>query len=328
MQFTLQPPHQPIQIFGNAWRIFADGEIDQTSAGRLVEVIKKNNIPPNSTIYLNSHGGSLFGGMELGRAIRMHGLFTGVAKRGPMETTGHFRDYEVLPGECYSACTLAYIGGVFRWMDSKSVYGVHRFYGDSVNADNAQVTSSVIIQYIRDMDVDPALFSEMTKAGKDGVNILPRPRLEALNVVNNGQGKTRWTIEGTGDGLYLKGERDTSNGINKFMLLCNRGELSLYVVFDPVGRGEEILMHGAQSLMIDGDPIPLGHLREGEVTLHNGWVNAFYNLTPDLIDKIKQAKTVGIAFQFVYGAPMFFGFDHMEVGDGQPKLGGFIASCR
>src|SRR5215218_4947400 len=78
MQFTLQPPHQPIQIFGNAWKIFGDGEIDQTSAARLVEVIKKNNIPPNSTIYLNSPGGSLFGGMELGRAIRKHGLFSEV----------------------------------------------------------------------------------------------------------------------------------------------------------------------------------------------------------------------------------------------------------
>jgi hypothetical protein len=328
MQFTLQPPHQPIQMFGNAWTIFADGAIDQTSAMRLIEVIKKNSIPRNSMIYLNSPGGDLAGGMGLGRTIREYGLFTQVAKRGPMETTGDFRSYKVLPGGCFSACTLAYIGGVFRWMDSKSVYGVHRFYGDSANADNAQVASSIIIQYIRDMDVDPALFSEMTKAGRDEINAVPHPRLEALNVINNGQGKTRWTIEGTGDGLYLKGERDTSNGINKFILLCKQGKLSLYVVFDPVGRGEEILTHGAQSLMLDGEAIPLSHLREGEVTLRNGWVNAFYSLTPDLINKIKQAKTVGIAFQFVYGAPMFLGFDHMEVGDGRPKLTGFIASCR
>lgn len=327
MQFTLQPPHQPIQIFGNAWKIFADGGIDQTSAARLIEVIRNNNIPPNSTVYLNSPGGSIFGGIALGEAIRKHGLFTGVAKRGPKETTGHFRGYEVHPGECYSACTLAYIGGVFRWMDEKSVYGVHRFYGDSLDADFAQVASSVVVQYIRDMDVDPALFSEMIKAGKDGVNILSQPRLEALNVINNGQGKTSWTIEGHAAGLYLKGQRDTSNGINKFMLLCTKGVLSLYVIFDPVGRGEEISVHGAQSLMIDGEAIPLSHLREGEVTLENGLVNALYNLTPDLIGKIKHAKTVGIAFQLVYGAPLFLGFDHMIVGDGRPKLEGFITSC-
>ena len=239
MQFTLEAPHQPPEIFGNAWTIFADGTIDGASAARLAEAIEKNHIPPNSMIYFNSPGGSLFGGMELGKLVRKRGLFTDVGKRGPMETSGQFRSYKVLSGECYSACTLTYIGGVFRWM-GKSVYGVHRFYGDSsLNADNAQVASSVIIQYIRDMDVDPALFSEMTKAGRDEVNFLPRSRLEALNVINNGVDKTKWSIESGGGGLYLKGERNTSNGINKFLLICDKGNLELYVIFDPVGRGEE-----------------------------------------------------------------------------------------
>ena len=33
------------------------------------------------------------------------------------------------------------------------------------------------------------------------------------------------------------------------MLLCKKGKLSLYVVFDPIDRGEEALCLGAQSLM-------------------------------------------------------------------------------
>jgi hypothetical protein len=328
MQFVLEAPHQPIQIFGNAWTIFADGDIDNTSAASLTELIEKNHIPFNSMIYFNSSGGSLFGGMGLGQVVRKNGLFTGVGKRGPMETTGQFRSYEVLPGECYSACTLAYIGGVFRWMDPKSVYGVHRFYGDSsLNADNAQVASSVIIQYTRDMGVDAALFSEMTKAGRDDVNILPHSRLEALNVINNGREKTKWSIESRGEGLYLKGERNTSNGINKFILLCVKGSLVLYVIFDPVGRGNEVLGLGAQSLMIDEKPVPIGHLRQGNATLLNGWVNSYYALTPDLVDKIKSAKTVGIAFQAAYGAPMFMGFGYMEIADGRQKVAGFISTC-
>jgi hypothetical protein len=205
---------------------------------------------------------------------------------------------------------------------------VHRFYGDSsLNADNAQVASSVIIQYIRDMGVDPALFSEMTKAGRDDVNILPRSRLEALNVINDGRERTKWSIESRGEGLYLKGERNTSNGINKFILLCVKGNLVLYVIFDPVGRGNEVLGLGAQSLMIDERPVPISHLRQGKATLLNGWVNAYYALTPDLADKIKSAKTVGIAFQAIYGAPMFMGFDYMEIADGRQKLAGFISTC-
>jgi hypothetical protein len=327
MQFTLQPPHQPQGIFGNAWRIFADGVIDESSPARLAEAIENNKIPPNSTVYFNSPGGSLFGGMELGKLVRKRGLFTDVGKRGPMETTGQFRNYKVLAGECFSSCTLAYIGGIFRWMDAKAIYGVHRFYGDKVNADDAQVASSVIIQYIRDMDVDPALFSEMTKAGRDEVNVIPRSKLEALNVINNGQGKTKWTIESVGDGLYLKGERNTSNGINKFIVTCDKGRLGLYIIFDPVGRGEEVLGLGAQSLMIDGEPIPISELRVGKPTLQNGWVNAIYKLTPNLIDKIRTAKTVGVAFQMIYGAPVFLGFDGMEIADGRQKLAGFISTC-
>ena len=233
MQFVLEAPHHPIQIFGNAWTIFADGEIDNTSAALLTKTIEENHIPPNSMIYFNSPGGNLFGGMELGRIVRKRGLFTEVGKRGPMETTGQLRNYRVLAGECYSACTLAYIGGVFRWMGLQSAYGVHRFYGDSsLNADNAQVASSIIIQYMRDMGVDPALFSEMTKAERNDVNILQSSRLETLNVVNNGRERTKWSIESGGEGLYLKGERNTSNGINKFILLCVKGNVVLYIIFD------------------------------------------------------------------------------------------------
>jgi hypothetical protein len=35
-----------------------------------------------------------------------------------------------------------------------------------------------------------------------------------------------------------------------------------------------------------------------------------------------------IAFQAIYGAPMFMGFDYMEIADGRQKLAGFISSCR
>jgi hypothetical protein len=329
MQFVLQPPHQPEQVFGNAWGIFADGDIEGTSAAGLTKVMEENRIPPNSTVYFNSPGGSLFGGMELGLLIRKYGLFTEVAKRGPTQTSYGFREYAKLPGVCLSACSLAYIGGVFRWVgNSKSVYGVHRFYGDSsLDADKAQIASSVIIQYIRDMGVDPALFTEMTKAGREEVNIIPWSKLGALNVVNSGQGRTEWSIETTGDDLYVKGQRNTSQGINKFMVVCTNGRLSLYVIFDPIGRDQEVLGLEAQSLMIDHKAIPISHLRQRPVTLQNGWINAMYNLSSDLIDKIKTAKTVGIAFQALYGAPTYMGFDGMELGDGRQKLAGLLAAC-
>ena len=67
--------------------------------------------------------------------------------------------------------------------------------------------------------------------------------------------------------------------------------------------------------------------RTGKATLVNGWVNASYKLTPELVNKIKSAQTVGVAFQGAYGAPMFLGFNRMEIAEGRQKLTGFISTC-
>jgi hypothetical protein len=60
----------------------------------------------------------------------------------------------------------------------------------------------------------------------------------------------------------------------------------------------------------------------------NGWINATFNLTDDLLKKILVAKTVGVAFQFRHGAPVFLGFNGMEFPEGAKKLAGLIEVCR
>lgn len=330
LQFVLQRPHEPRIIFGNAWTIYADGPIDGEAAARLDRLVKEHSIPEKSTIHLNSPGGNLFGGMALGRSIRKAGLLAYVSRKGPEETIGQFKSFRSLPGDCLSACSLAYLGGKFRWIDEKSVYGVHRFYAPNkdLGSDAAQITSSMIVQYIRDMGTDAALFSEMTKAGGDEINVLSRSKLVALNVVNNGVGRTAWTVESASGALYLKGERETWRGINKFIIECDRGRPILYVIFDPEGRGDEIEMLGAQSVMIDGNLFPISSARVMKPKLINGWVNAAYALNGDLLGRIIAAKTVGIAFQAMFGAPVFLGFDGLELESGRQKLVGFLATCR
>jgi hypothetical protein len=165
MQFRGRPPQQPVEIFGNAWFIFADGVIDADAPARLKRFIQENHVPRKSIIVLNSPGGSLIGGIKLGRAIRDAGLLTDVGRNiGETEKM-------LVAGECYSACTLAFLGGEFRSIEKDSTYGVHRFFfttkGDQ-DTDAAQILSASIVQYIRDMDVDPELFNDMTAAGNGG----------------------------------------------------------------------------------------------------------------------------------------------------------------
>jgi len=98
------------------------------------------------TIALNSYGGSLMAGMQLGRDIRNYGLRTSVTATAPAEP-GYFRPSV---GQCLSACAYAFLGGVHRRLDFDyriepnfldfnernreaekfSSFGVHRFRED------------------------------------------------------------------------------------------------------------------------------------------------------------------------------------------------------
>ena len=75
---------------------------------------------------------------------------------------------------------------------------MHRFYfpkKGANDADIAQIVSSAIVQYMRDMGVDPQLFTLSTGAGQAESIIPTREQLLALNVVNNGQERPIWSIE-------------------------------------------------------------------------------------------------------------------------------------
>jgi hypothetical protein len=107
------------------------------------------------------------------------GFSTYVGRQIPRKTSA---------GECFSACTLTFLGGKFRYLPPDSTYGVHRFFlNSSVASEDAlamgQVTSAAILQYIREMGADPELFSEMSRAGSNEINVLSKSRLQELDVV-------------------------------------------------------------------------------------------------------------------------------------------------
>ena len=333
MRFELLPPAEPVEVLGNAWHIYADGEIDSNAAGRLNRLIQDNKIPPRSTLSINSRGGTLLGGMALGRVIRENGLNTDVLKRGqeivkqPSQSI-KWKSYEELPGECFSACALAYVGGIFRFINQQAKFGVHRFYskGYVLDSDSAQIASGTVIAYLGEMGVKQGLFSEMAKAGRDEINLLPRQLLLSLAIANEGNAQAVWSIESAAGALYLKGERETRRGINKFIVLCEKKQLYIHVIFDPEGRGEQILNMEAQSLFVDEKTILISSFRVGKQSIVNGLVNALYKLSPDFVTNLQSARSVGIAFQYLTTAQTFLGFQGMEI-DSQ-KLGAYLGTCR
>ena len=316
------------QILGTAWVIFGNGIIDNGASERLRTFLVTNRVPSHSILHLNSEGGDLLEGMKLGRLIREYGLFTYIGTKG----NGLFK---ADPGGCYSACALAFLGGEYRFSTQGSVYGVHRFYARTnapLNADVAQILSASVVQYIRDMGVDPALFTLMTEAGASDIVRVPVSIQTRLGVVNNGQGPTVWSIESIPGGIYLKGARETWRGMNKFIIACpGSGSVMLQIFYDSERRGDEITKHFTEhSLFIDNDEILINHLLLGKPLLRadNGVIGASYRLTDELLRKLATARSVGIAMSPPQNTQIFMGFIDISFADAAQKLPGFLAVCR
>jgi hypothetical protein len=327
MTFEGVPPKPELAfITGNAWVLYASGPIDEDAARRLEAYLTSHHVPLRSHIYLDSPGGNLSAGMELGRVIRKYELTTDVGAR----TSGAPTRHDVAPGGCFSSCALAFLGGRFRYLMKDSHYGVHRFAFRNPapnGVDIAQMASAAIVQYLRDLDIDTRLFTFASSAGESEIFEPTRSQLKELNVVNDGETRATWTIESIPDGIYLKGERDTVFGINKFILTCESKRIGLLVIFDPRHHEEEVLRFTVDYLVLDGFRVRIDHARSSR-GVRNGWINAAYRLTEPQISAIAKAKTVGVEMLLTADASIFFGFDAMPVGSGADKIKGFIRSCR
>lgn len=314
-----------------AWNIFADGVIDEGASDRLEKFLVDNKIPGDSSIYVNSGGGSLLEGMKLGRVIRKHGLFTYVGR-----SDSNFS--KIYPGECYSACSLAFLGGIFRFSYGGSSYGVHRFYappgGSSIDSDAAQIISAAVIGYIQEMGINPSLFKLMTEAGSDEIRVLSGDEQASLGVVNNGEGPTTWTVESRDGRVYLQGERPTWRGPNIFIISClARGRIGLMVLFDLYKRGREVQDNTrVHWLIIDGEYptptiIPLTQLQTGPIETDGDRIVAKYATTKEIIQHLLLAKSVGIALKNTNESRVFTGFYGMSFADGSQKLPGLLNLC-
>ena len=317
-----KPPRQP-DVTGQGWVILLSGRIDPEADKRFGWCMAAYNVPNGSEVNLHSPGGNVRAGMALGREFRRREVTTSVAR----ETPGRFK---TAPGGCYSACSLAYLGGKFRVLDAGAEYGVHRFsfsMSTVADADVAQVLSGHLIDYLKEMDIDSELYSMMSQAGSDEMLVLPKPELERLRVVNNGILNASWTVESIEAGLYVKGQQETFRGVSKAIFMCGeKGQ----IIYKPMFTGgvPPGLLGGAspRRLLINDQAIDLAPYEVEKVWRDKAYVTGVYVLPRNLVSAILEAKRIGFAV-LAPNPDMFYGFT-MDVTDGRRKLVGFVANCR
>lgn len=333
MRMTFIPPDNLVRQTGGPafWLIYLDGVIDQNTASRFsVEAERRD--ARDALVFLNSPGGNLAGGMALGRVIRKLGMSTYIAIQPLDEVTAQSNT----PGICASACVFAYGGGVYRYETEGSRIGVHRFaHAAPGNAypgdlDQAQITSATIVAYLREMDIDTELVSEMAITPANQINWLSKAQITRWNLANNGRQRSKWSIESTTTepfALFLKGEQQSWVGLGKALFLCGRKGIVFYPFYEAGSNSDNITRSAVRySIIVDEKFLPLK--ADGvKLVARNGFVSAAFLLPNSLAESLSIAKKIGFAAQ-PSGDVIYWGFN-VEVGNAADasKIRGFVKTC-
>lgn len=169
-----QPDWYKVLSGDKSWNIVLEGVIDSGAPARVAEALRKAG-SDGADVFISSPGGNLFAGMQIGRLIRKARANThiGTLAADPSNSFAGRPGVKHVPGPCFSACALAFLGGVYRFSTKGSQFGVHRFSSSSGptsgDLDTAQIVAAAVGTYIREMDVDPGLFDLMVQQGKDAI---------------------------------------------------------------------------------------------------------------------------------------------------------------
>lgn len=179
-------------------------------------------------VNLNSDGGSLLGGIRLGKAIRELGLRTYVAKS--QKTAGSVVE---LPGRCLSACVYAFLGGVSRHAKPNEI-GVHQFYQDAffqrplekefsaIDFSLQQVLTGLLLNYVIEMGADPLLVIEATRTLPNAMKMLDADELIRTKVNFDPETYSPWTVEEYRGGVILVSR--TADEQRQMTLFCTKSK--------------------------------------------------------------------------------------------------------
>ena len=198
--------------------IAAEGRIDISAAQRLRHLLAKVE-PRRPPIYFHSPGGSVAGSIALGRLIRDRMLETGVAHTisigcerpwerscGAKNRSGQELGAELDPTSamCNSACVLALVGGIVRFIPPGVKLGIHDVGPDPAKKpfQGAPVTVSKmsthlqVLGYFEKMGIDQMLFTTISTVSNNSIRFLKREELARFGIDRREFSQTSWRFMG------------------------------------------------------------------------------------------------------------------------------------
>lgn len=324
LRISLVPPGlYEIASGTNAWHVYLDGVIEPGADKRVERELSRIS-DSVIEVHLNSPGGDFLTGIQLGRLFRAKSAWTHIGRQG----TGAMPD----PGECYSACAMAYLGGYYRFGTPGSKYGVHRTWKDGTatnsDFDVGQVISAAIAAYIREMGIDSRLLDLTVTAGRDQLYVLSESEQRALRVVNEGRAPSEWSLQLRQGLVYFRGTQNTMHGMGKFILYCADHKLILHSIYEAGQSNSQGVARGGwfHSLWIDGKTTPFG--APLKIDNDNGYLNIMFSLSRAQARLVLSARdSVGHTMQLSKEAPTFLGYRVDLTSPAIGQLREFISTC-
>lgn len=238
--------------FGCEWTQ-ADGEITSDTPQRFREYLQNNSI--GYALVLNSDGGDLAAGVELGEIIREEGLRVSVGRTVPLQDTGLGQSQTVNEGaRCLSACAYAFLGGSIRQIEEDGQLGFHQFADETLNEKQSVTTSGLaetiasareqyvtgfLVDYINRMGISAELYPLAAAAPPDGFHLVSQSEAIRLGIDNSADNAETWTALPFGEkGLIV--EITTSTSQRQLRLYCtSQGRFHLTVLL-PAGMYGDI----------------------------------------------------------------------------------------
>ena len=256
-------------------RLLVEGALPAHAGQALEDYLRlKFDRPPRGMqVCFNSPGGSLDGGMSLGRVIRRYGLDTCMEREDSSErhvsSGGMLNVEEVIEAAhpvCASACVLAFMGGVNRTIGEFAEIGVHQFtaaYGALGDYSSAQITQTLIALYLDEMGISRTLLDTASLVPPSSIQWLTLREAREQLLDNMSPVATAWSLDTNADGLVFATSGVVKPGPRSRVLVSmfKRGDQPLVVVnFFPADSNqadalETIRSDNPVTLSVDGDVI-------------------------------------------------------------------------
>ena len=190
--------------------IVYDAAINKANVEKFVQ--STATIPAGTAVLFNSVDGDLNSGIRLGQILRQKRFNSRIGRTNLNKKTLVEAD-----GQCFSACVLAFAGGVNRRIDPNDQLGIYalRSNAKKVNEEDMRLAINGLNIYFDQMGVDRRLVQQMLQAKGLSVSLISLSNARLLNLDNSSRTTTYpWRMQALDDGLLIALVTEKQSGGN------------------------------------------------------------------------------------------------------------------